>query len=744
MNAKRFAEVAVPIPLEKQTYTYRIPMELQADIQIGSMVYVPFKHQKTSGFVVGFPATPPAGIELKSIIRLRDPEPVVDADMLKLTRWIADYYLCSWGEAINAAVPIPADSDNSPKPQTEEILVAALSLDQLHQKLDRLPQRNKRQRELIQLLIDYEGEVPRRVASEQGISRAVIRALVPDVLQIESREIHRNPFANLDVPDPPELAHTEAQQAVIQHVLHGIAGQQFEVVLLHGVTSSGKTEVYLESIKSTLRHGRTAIVLVPEISLTPQTIRRFKAHFGDQVAVLHSQLSPAERFDEWRRIRAGECPVVVGVRSAVFAPVKNLGLIVVDEEHESTYKQDNPDPRYHARDVAIMRAKWASAMVVLGSATPSLESYYNAKSGKYTLLELSQRIHSEEMPPVRIIDMREEWQARGFSLISTVLRDEIQQRLAREEQVIILINRRGFSTFVQCAHCGYVPHCPNCDISLTYHKRENRLRCHYCGHQITFTEKCRECHSPRLQYRGLGTQRIELVLQGMLPGHTRIRRMDLDTTRRKGAHDQILEAFRAGEIDILLGTQMIAKGLDFPKVTLVGVVSADTILNLPDFRAAERTFQLLAQVAGRTGRSHHGGEVVIQTLMPAHYSIQRAKEHDYTGFYEHEMQFRKELDYPPFSRFLRIIVVGTNETACIQIVTQLARAILKQKNEPFVEMLGPTAAPLAKIKRNYRWHILLKSTSSKALHQRVQTALQGFRTHHHVRVEIDVDPQHLL
>jgi primosomal protein N' (replication factor Y) len=521
------------------------------------------------------------------------------------------------------------------------------------------------------------------------------------------------------------------------------------VFLLHGVTGSGKTEVYLQAIAHALAQGKGAIVLVPEISLTPQTIERFKARFCSGplrtlVAVLHSHLSTGERHDEWHKIRQGRARIVIGARSAIFAPVEPLGLIVVDEEHEYSYKQEEA-PRYHARDVAVVRGQREGAVVILGSATPSLESYYNAQRGKYTLLELRQRADDRHLPVVRVVDMRHERREQGPPIFSRMLREAILRRLEAHEQTILFLNRRGYSTALQCPKCGYVAGCPNCSVALTYHRRDQRLCCHICGHQAPAPTVCPrpDCRNPAIRYFGLGTQRVEEALNRLFP-HARVQRMDSDVLQRKEDYRRILGDFRTGRSDILLGTQMIAKGLHFPNVTLVGVIYADLSLHQTDFRAAERTFQLLAQVSGRAGRGDVEGEVIVQAFTPFHPAIQYARRHDFVSFYEQEIEFREQLNYPPLSRVALLTLKGRNEEKVKFTAEHLKRELAKAVEDwPHLVLAGPAPAPLLRAETYYRYQIMLRTRHMSRLSRVLTRVGDAFPLPDHVSLTIDVDPVNL-
>jgi primosomal protein N' (replication factor Y) (superfamily II helicase) len=611
---------------------------------------------------------------------------------------------------------------------------------------------------------------------QTGLSFSTVRILEKKkVVKTVQREVIRSTEYDLYPSSlgAQDIVLNTYQQMALKEIVIALEQAIFQPFLLHGVTGSGKTQVYIEAIRSVLARGKTAIVLVPEISLTPQIVRRFKFHFGEKVIALHSRMSPGERYDVWRLTHEGKYSIVIGPRSAVFAPLKNIGLIVVDEEQESSYKQFDQTPRYHARDVAVVRASLDKCVVVLGSATPSFESYANAQSGKYKLLELPERVDNAELPQIEIVDMtaerrkeltvfRDERKAEfktdpvkaraekkkfEFGSISDLLKEKIGDRLQKKEGIILLQNRRGFSPFIECPDCGYVEMCENCNISLTYHLIKRHLRCHYCGFVREPPVGCPKCHGIDIQYRGFGTQRVEEELTELFP-NVRMIRMDLDTTSRKGSHDVMLRKFSDGDVDILLGTQMVAKGLDFSRVTLVGVISADTQMLLPDFRSAERTFQLLTQVAGRAGRSALPGEVIIQTYQPQHYSLSHVLTHDFKSFYREELEYREELAYPPFSRVVLIEFKGKKETEVMRHATKLAE-LLRQHSSHFVT-LGPASAVIAKIRNMFRWHIVIKDlkskdTSGQQLHHALKNVLQAYRSSaigksRLVQVIVDVDP----
>ncbi len=650
------------------------------------------------------------------------------------------------------------DAEQKAKPKFVRYLRAADILlnspDAAREALEELGKRSPKQAAVLTFLLDHyqkanSGLPSAELISQTKASASSINGLVERGYIITyEKEIKRSFFTNYSEPPKPTIfTLNDRQLSAIDSISSPIQANIFQTFLLHGVTGSGKTQVYIEVIKKTLEQKRAVITLVPEISLTPQLIDRYRAYFGNEVAVLHSKMSIGERYDTWRDVQSGKCNVIIGARSALFAPVKNLGLIVVDEEHEASFKQNDTAPRYNARDCAIVRASMQKAVVVLGSATPSLESYHNVTTGKYTLLELPDRVDNALMPDILVVDTREARKKKTIhNNISFTLRDHIQLRLQRKEGIILLQNRRGFAPIQQCLDCGASPQCPHCSVTLTYHKVRNQLRCHYCGHTIPAVTACMTCGSTNVKLFGAGTQRVEEDIAVLFP-QAKIVRMDLDTTARKGSHKEILDAFGSGEADILLGTQMVAKGLDFPRVTLVGVINADTQLHLPDFRASERTFQLLTQVSGRAGRTAaQKGEVIIQTSNPLDDAIKATVDHNYKGFYEHELQKRKEIFYPPFSRIILIELKGKDD----KLVQQHAH-LLRQLIAPadFFEVLGPQQAPIPKLRDEYRWRIIIKNDKDKdiggaRLRVVLQHAMDEYTAKHTtraVKVILDVDPQ---
>jgi len=567
-----------------------------------------------------------------------------------------------------------------------------------------------------------------------------IAATIPSVLKKGKVSVRSRSAESCEkIPHLPSapLSLTSEQANVLASVLAKIEKEDHRVFLLHGITASGKTEVYLQAIENVLKKGKTSIVLVPEIALTPQTVERFTSRFGDRVAVVHSALVGSMRYSEWKRIKDGQAKIVVGARSAIFSPVKNLGLIIVDEEHETSYKQEDA-PRYHARDVAIARGRLANCSVVLGSATPSLESYYLSTKKKFELIKLTKRIGDKDLPKTKIVDMRMELATRRkLVMFSKVLVDSVQRALDSGQQIMIFLNRRGFSTYINCKKCGLVMKCKGCDSVLVYHYQTKSLVCHYCNARKSAPDICPQCRSSYIKYFGIGTEKVESEIARLFP-QARIARMDTDVTKKRGSHSRILGEFKKHNIDILVGTQMIAKGLDFPKVTVVGVVNADVTMNLPDFRASERTFNLLTQVAGRAGRGEEGGEVIIQTYAPEHYSILSASKHDYEKFYEEEIKSRKELKFPPFVHIIKLTCRSRNEKKAIDTSDNLKKFLVDKLES--IEIVGPAPAPVSRIRGYYRWNVLLKGKNRSLMCVAVKKALKSYRTPAGVILTIDVDP----
>jgi len=760
---QQFADVIIDISHTRldRPFTYKVPGPLTNRVGVGMRVRVPFRQHQEQGYVVAL-GDDAAVYNPREILSCLDDQPLFDANSLELAQWMAKRYLCPVVQAIECLFPAAVKHAGQ-----RMVRLAGVDAAEIADAISSLATIDPSAARVLALLWEHgdmvRSEMGRRVRIrdlDHVINSLVERQLVEvDTVSKETAagSLYPSPLvpgdssacwgqndnaaengAGLDslTAGGPLVLNPYQREAVteIQQVLDR---QEHQVFLLHGVTGSGKTEVYLRSIASLVEKGKGAIVLVPEIALTPQTVSRFRSRFGDLVAVLHSRQPAGTRLREWQRIRRGQAQVVIGPRSAVFAPVGRLGLIIVDEEHEASYKQEQ-NPRYHAREVAVQRAKLLGIPVILGSATPSLESYHRVARGEYRLQELPSRVEERPLPLVTIVDLREELKAGNKGVLSEILKEKISSRLAAREQVILFLNRRGFSTFVVCRDCGTVLNCPNCAIALTYHHQGNQMCCHYCGFRSGVPQTCSRCSGSRIRYFGIGTQRVEDEVRALYPG-ARMLRFDIDTTGRKGVLEEGLNSFARGDVDILVGTQMVAKGLDFPNVTLVGVITADTSLNLPDFRAAERTFQLLTQVAGRAGRGSITGEVIVQTYHPDHYPVVLAASQDFREFWHRESEFRQRLNYPPYCHLARILVVGAIERRVIQDAADLSQRLACEikAQSTGIEMLGPAPAALARIKNRYRWHIVLKAPKVEALATVINRARAEFPGSSSLVVDID-------
>lgn len=826
------ARVSLEIALRRE-FDYAIPPELADKVNVGSRVQVPFGARKVLGVVTGMAEESAFG-KLKPVIKIIGAQTLVTPKVLKLARWIADYYCCAPEVALKSVLPEAVRKEDAG--WRERLFVRILPQDAARIRpadpagahgMLKLP---KRQLEVWNIIEERREMLLSELVELAETTAATVRKLEDRGLVSISREIsERDPYSAEHILPTQPLRLNPAQFTALRKIMSAmnrgedgrlqvenqkkppssIPRPSSSTFLLHGVTGSGKTEIYLQAIAHALEQGKGAIVLVPEISLTPQTVERFKARFSSGklqtlVAVLHSHLSAGERHDEWHKIRQRRARIVIGARSAIFAPVEPLGLIIVDEEHEHTYKQEEA-PRYHARDVAVMRGRMENAVVLLGSATPSLESYYNCKRDRFALLELPERVDDQKMPLVRVVDMRQSARSgKGPPIFSPQLREAILRRLEREEQTILFLNRRGYSTSLVCEKCGHVCECPNCSVALTYHRDQRalvvsreeqtftardekpvppagclrpvaippRLLCHVCGYQEQVPRICPNpsCKNPAIRYSGLGTQKVEDVLGKLFP-RARIRRMDADVMKRKEDYRRVLGEFRHGKIDILIGTQMIAKGLHFPGVTLVGIIYADLALHQPDFRAGERTFQLLTQVAGRAGRGDIEGEVFVQAFTPFHPAIQYARRHDFNGFFEQELEFRRQLNYPPFSRIALLTLKGHNEDKVKFSADHLRReieklrppdgasvsasrsesldfgeseALSRQENRiTDLQISGPTPAPLMRAENLYRYHIMLRTRAMSRLSRNLAELAAGFSLPDGVALAVDVDPVNL-
>ncbi len=730
-------------------FSYSIPPHLSGKVGVGSRVRVPLRTRQASGTIIGLESADIDAARIRPLDSLIGSDPVLTPKLLELAHWISNYYYAPLETVLRTVLP---EAVRSEAQTFKTRKVVRLLADLEPGELATIEKRAPRQATVLQQLLETKPHPVLLSDLEKDGGSGVCRALErKGIVGIEDSQVHRDPHASEQfVPSDPLTLNADQQTAYerISDALCPPAGrsEDFRPFLLHGVTGSGKTEVYLQLIRNVIEGGRSALVLVPEISLTPQTVERFKsrfAHMQDQVAVLHSHLSQGERHDEWFKIHRKHARIVVGARSAVFAPLENLGLIVVDEEHETSYKQENP-PRYHARDIAVVRGKLENCAVLLGSATPSLESYENVRRGKYTLLELPRRADDQRMPLIRVIDMRTESRRNkgGPSIVSERLRIAMDKRFDEGEQIILFLNRRGFATSLVCQECGHVCECNHCSVPLTFHRTEERLICHICGFQRLAPSKCPECASPTIRLAGYGTQKVEDVLKRLFPDRN-VARVDTDSMKRKNLLRDTLNAFKAGKIDILVGTQMIAKGLHFPNVTLVGILNADLGLHVPDFRAGERTFQLLTQVAGRAGRGEILGEVVVQTFTPHSPSIQFARHHDFTGFAEQELQFRKQFQYPPYTHAVLVTVRSTHEARAEFSMTTVANRLRKQIG-PEILMGEPMPSPLARAAGQYRFQLFLRAPSATRITASLKETLDKLSFPKDVIVSVDVDPYFLM
>ncbi|QNK51032.1 primosomal protein N' [Brevibacterium sp. PAMC23299] len=800
------ASVIVDVPA-KQTdreFDYRIPEKWNQVIKPGMRVIVPFGPRMVQGFVTGLKAKSDFA-KLRFIKEPMDLEPIINDELLQLGDWLTKEAMCfkisalqamlpaamkakyekvikvvedkkdhippsiqnlfgkndslSWKDVIegenaslvqkemqNGNLELEYNVKNRLNKKTVRVIKSLLSPMELKEMASAISSHAKKQQELLQYFIEHQEPIPLKELLElMNTSSGTVKSLVSKGALAEmDQEVYRDPYENRVFEKSIPFTLTAEQAAALKPIQEKIHHDEHDVFLLYGVTGSGKTEVYLQAIASVIEKGKEAIMLVPEISLTPQTVKRFKERFGEQVAVMHSGLSVGEKYDEWRKIHRKEVKVVVGARSAVFAPFESLGLVIIDEEHESSYKQEET-PRYHARDVAIERAKSYGCPVILGSATPTLESFARAKKNVYKLLTLSQRMNKNALPAVDIVDMREELRTGNRSMFSELLFTKLKDRLEKGEQTVLMLNKRGHSSFVMCRSCGLVINCPNCDISLTYHRFNDIMKCHYCGFEEGMPSVCPECESEHIRFFGTGTQKVEEELAKILP-EARVIRMDVDTTSKKGSHERLLNAFGEGKADILLGTQMIAKGLDFPNITLVGVLSADTMLHLPDFRSSEKTFQLLTQVSGRAGRHQLPGEVVIQTYTPEHYSIELSALQDYDAFYEREMYLRRQSHYPPYYYVVLITVSHEDLMKTVSVTEKITNYLGSRLNRDSV-VLGPVASPISRINNRYRYQCLIKYKREPDLNQHLRTLLEHYQketAQNHLQISIDLNPQIMM
>ena len=798
-----FVKVIVDIPAAQvnRPFDYQVPEAYQDSLQLGMRVQVPFGNRQLLGFVVGIHHTSDFKGTLKPITAVLDYESFINEELLDLSEHLAQTLHAFRINVLQAMLPamlkvkyqniflihqpqalsdyqVPSDWLNQSQldkdqveaqlsrkqikqlldqgvlelvyqvqdqttTKTQTMIELAMPAESIQQAIQELPARSQKVAQLLTYLLasgQPQWEQQALLAASQVSASSLKTALKHGYVKSQKVSVYRDPLAHLEVEQSQSRTLTEAQEAVYEQVAQALEAHQEQTFLLEGVTGSGKTEVYLQLMAKASQMGRGAILLVPEIALTPQMVRQVKSRFQTGVAVLHSGLTNSQKYDEWRRIMRGQATIVVGARSSIFAPIRDLGLVIIDEEHETTYKQSDT-PRYHAREVAIWRCHYHQAPLLLGSATPSLESRSRAQVGRYQHLRLPERVNGRPLPPVTLVDMTKEMAQQTTDELSSVLKDKIADRLAKGQQIVLLLNRRGYASYMLCRECGQVIQCPRCDISLTYHKHEHRLKCHYCDYQSPVPDRCPNCHSDYLRTFGLGTQKIEELLNQHFPT-ARVIRMDMDTTRKKGQHEALLDRFRRHEADILLGTQMIAKGLDFEAVTLVGVINADTALNLPDFRAGEKTFQLLTQVAGRTGRGRFEGEVLIQTYNPDHYVMQLAQQHDYESFFYYEMKRRHLGHYPPYF-YTTLITISSKYQAKAQAMSHQVKQTLLASGAP-IEILGPSQGAIARINERYYFQLLLKYKDGQVIKESLGAILDQSQLEAKQGIYITIDHEPLF
>jgi primosomal protein N' (replication factor Y) (superfamily II helicase) len=735
-----YARVITDDPTDKEL-DYAIPEAWVGKVHLGSRIKVPLRSREILATVVALVDTPSVSSP-RIVSAIISEVPVMSASLLKLARWMADYYCCSIETAIRSVLPQVIRKAELGFKRERQVTVQRTPTPE---EFSRLKARAPRQAAVLEMMLTQSSPIRWRELQLRAITtdRTIQQLVDRGWLSVQMEIAERDPYSNERFVQSNALILNPGQSIALKAVVESVETGNSQPILLHGVTGSGKTEIYLQAIQECLTRGRGALVLVPEISLTPQTVERFKMRFQtDLIAVLHSHLSSGERHDEWHKLNSGRARIAIGARSAVFAPVSQLGLIVVDEEHENSYKQEDA-PRYHARDLAVVRAQIEQCAILLASATPSLESYHNVRTGKYRLLQLAARIDDRQMPFIRIVDMRQEYlKQKQLPLISLNLSQAIEDRLSKKEQTILFLNRRGFATSLVCNQCGYVAHCPNCSVALTFHLGEKRLKCHLCGHMGLAPKKCPECSDPSIRYSGYGTEKVEGVVKKFFP-KAQVARMDADSMARKEAYRETLNAFRAGKIDILIGTQMIAKGLDFPNVTLVGIVNADVGLHMPDFRAGERTFQLLTQVAGRAGRGDTAGEVFVQSSTPFSPSIQFARHHNFIGFWEQEMEFRERCEYPPFLHLFMIHVRSEHQRRA-EFTAETIHRRIKEALDNGVTLHEVVPAPIERSKGYYRYQILLRTPHIRKLSRTIRAVLDKLTIPEDVLISLDVDPYQLL
>ena len=729
-----------------RTFDYNIPKDLEELIMIGSTVLVPFGKNSAleEGYVINIKEK--TTYEVKDIAKIKHN---LTEQQIQLAKWMAKRYFCNISDCIKQMLTPGTKSkkqENNIQDKTINVVYLKKEIDEIQFDIEMGKIKSEKQKKILQFLKNNDGVTVPEIEMFTGGTRAIVKTLEKNgYVEIVEKKVERDPLANKKIEKTENLELTEEQQKAYDLVSQKMQEEKYEQFLLYGVTGSGKTEVYLQLIGEALKQNKTAIVLVPEISLTPQMIDRFIARFDkEEIAVIHSKLSIGERYDEWNKIKEGKAKIVIGARSAIFAPVQNIGIIIIDEEHDSSYKSEAV-PKYDAKEIAKKLAKENKCPLILGSATPDLNTYYKAKQGKITLLELTHRANNSKLPEVEIVDLKMELANGNRTMLSVKLHDAIEKNLQEKRQTILFLNRRGYSTFIMCRECGYTVKCKNCNISMTYHKTENKLKCHYCGYEENVVTVCPECKSTKIRYFGTGTQKLEQEINKIFPQATTIR-MDVDTVTKKNSHEEILNKFRNENIDILIGTQMVVKGHHFPNVTLVGVIAADSSLNIDDYRANERTFQLLTQVAGRAGREKLDGRVIIQTYTPDNFSIICAKKQDYEMFYNTEIALRKQLNYPPFCD---IILIGFNSLSEKEIIEVSQRVYMELKNnlnKDEFNVLKPMPSPIDKIQNKFRWRIIIKGIMTPYANEVLNNCLKKFydTNYKNTRITIDINPNNMI
>ena len=739
------AEVIIDRAAKKlnRTFDYNIPKDLEDLVIIGSTVLVPFGNSKTleEAYVIGIKET--SSFEVKDIAKVRHN---LSDKQIRLAKWMAKKYFCNVSECIKLMSQPGTKRKHEVKDKKINVIYLKKEIEEIEIELQSGKIKSEKQRRALEFLKENEGATSNEVEMFTDCSKAILKTLEKNgYIEFIEKKIERDPLQNKEITKTEKLKLTEEQENAFNKINKTIQENKYEEFLLYGVTGSGKTEIYLQLIEKVLEKGKTSIMLVPEISLTPQTINRFISRFGkENLAVLHSKLSIGERYDEWNKIKQGNAKIIIGARSAIFAPTDDIGIIIIDEEHDSSYKSES-SPRYSAKEIASILAKHGDFPVVLGSATPDITTYYKAQKNEITMLELTKRANNSTLPQVQIVDLKQELAEGNRSILSTALYEEIEKNLKDKKQTILFLNRRGFSTFIMCRECGYTAKCKNCNISMTYHRFENKLKCHYCGCEQKVLTTCPECKSNKIRYFGTGTQKIEEEVNKIFPNATTIR-MDVDTVSKKNSHEEILEKFKNENIDILIGTQMIVKGHHFPNVTLVGVIAADTSLNIDDYRANERTFQILTQVAGRAGREKLPGNVIIQTYNPDNFSIDLAQKQDYNEFFDIEIALRRQLKYPPFCDIIIISFTGTNEKELISTSEYVYKYLDSKMDKQKYNIFRPVPSPIDKIQNKIRWRMIIKGNMTVKAYQDINECLTNVYSKNikHTKVWADINPNSMI